>query len=204
MSAWPSFPGAAGNTPGGAGVLGRLNGVQTCGKDHMPVRPGYTTIHARRGRLKLTLVFVIIIAVVTATMGGCTSGKNQTDEGPLTCVVSIQRNSAARGAVPLRITLTNRSAVALDLGLQGNPAFRFSVVTNSGALVWESTGSEPVQQILELRRLAPSDSIVFECTWNRTDTAGHAVPAGEYLVQGRVELDPPLTARATPVPLILD
>jgi hypothetical protein len=172
--------------------------------EHMLVRRGYSIVFRKRSQLKLTSVFMIIIAAVSAMMGGCTAGKKHTDEGPLTCLVSIQRSSAAEGAVTFRLTLANRSAGALDLGRQGNPAFRFSVVTNSGALVWESTGSEPVQQILELRTLAPSDSMVFTCTWNRTDTRGHTVPAGEYLVHGRVELDPPLTARATPVLLVLD
>jgi hypothetical protein len=154
--------------------------------------------------LKLTALFIIISAVSNLTFEGCTVTDKKASTSPLGCTLSVPQHVAPNGALTIRLTLVNESTGALDLGLQGNPPFRFSVAKKSGESVWESTYGEAIQQILELRTLAPSDSLVFTSTWNLTDNQGRHVPSGTYVVHGWVELDPPLTARADPVPLTIE
>jgi hypothetical protein len=77
------------------------------------------------------------------------------------------------------------------------------VETQSGERVWESTHGEVVQQVLEVRTLAPGDSLVYTRIWNLVSNEGVGVPKGVYLVRGSIELDAPYSARAGPVPVTI-
>ena len=170
----------------------------------MPVQPGSYKMGRPPWQLKLIALFIIISAASGLTIGGCTATEKKMSKNPLECILSVPGSVRADGALTLRLTLVNESTSALDLGLQGNPPVRFSVAKESGESVWESTYGEAIQQILELRTLAPSDSLMFTSTWNLTDNQGRRVPSGSYVVHGWVELDPPFTARADPARLTIE
>lgn len=170
----------------------------------MQLQPGSRSGSSPLWQLKLTALFIIISAMSNLTFEGCTVTGKKASTGPLGCTLSVPRNVTADGALTIRLTLVNESTGALDLGLQGNPPFRFSVAKESGESVWESTYGEAIQQILELRTLAPSDSLMFTSTWNLTDNQGRRVPSGSYVVHGWVELDPPFAARADPARLTIE
>lgn len=170
----------------------------------MQIQPGSRSGSSPLWQLKLIALFIIISAMSNLTFEGCMVTDKKASTGPLGCSLSVPRNVKADGALTIRLTLVNESTSALDLGLQGNPPFRFSVAKESGESVWESTYGEAIQQILELRTLAPSDSLMFTSTWNLTDNQGRRVPSGSYMVHGWVELDPPFTARADPARLTIE
>jgi hypothetical protein len=125
--------------------------------------------------------------------------EQQANRNVLECTLSVSEIASSDGSCMFRVVLVNRSSGILNLGLQGLPPARFSVETRSGERLWESTYGEAIQQVLELRTLAPSDSLVYTCRWNLAGNNGVRLPQGDYLVRGWIELDAPYSAHAGPV-----
>ncbi|MCX7751516.1 MAG: BsuPI-related putative proteinase inhibitor [Blastocatellia bacterium] len=94
-------------------------------------------------------------------------------------------------AIRLKLRLRNESGHRLTLTLGGRPAYNFLVKRPDGTLVWEWQRGKIIQQILERRSLDPGEEVIFEETWKFVDARGRRVPAGEYVVQGVVNLEPP-------------
>ena len=147
---------------------------------------------------------LILVFLFSMFLPACIMKAKKQSGQPLECTLNLPQKVVANTLLTFRMTLINRAGKAIELGLGGNPPSRFSVTTEADVLVWESTGGNPIQQLLELRTLAPGDSIVFTREWNLTDSTGTPVQRGTYTVHGWVELDPPFTARADPARLTIE
>jgi hypothetical protein len=115
--------------------------------------------------------------------------------------VEAPATAPAGEPVPIVLRLTNRTARALTLTLQGRPlAYDVSVITEQGVTVWRRLEGEVVTAILALRTLAPGASLTFEAVWNGQDHGRPARP-GRYRVEGRLPTDTPGGLVAQPAAL---
>ncbi len=103
----------------------------------------------------------------------------------------IEVRAQTRSAIRMKLTIRNESEHPLVLALGGRPAYNILVKRPDGTLVWEWQQGKIIQQILEHRHLAPGEEVVFEATWRYVDARGRRVPAGDYVIQGTVNLEPP-------------
>jgi len=127
----------------------------------------------------------LLILVVRSVLGIGAMGEAQALSARIEAVEQAGR------AIRLRLRIRNESGRALTLMLGGRPAYDFLVKRLDGTLVWRWQQGKVVQQILERRRLAPGEEVVFEATWRLGDARGRRVPAGEYVVHGILHLEPP-------------
>jgi hypothetical protein len=112
----------------------------------------------------------------------------------------VARVVAAGRPVPMTIRIENTSSRPLELHLQGRATVFDLVVRRGGDVVWRRLENEAVQAILQLRMLAPGETLELTGTWDQRDRAGRQVAPGDYTVEGNVPTDDrPL--RAGPVPL---
>ncbi len=117
----------------------------------------------------------------------------------LSARVEVKRRS--QGAIHLRLRVTNESGRRLVLTLSGRPAHNFLVTRADGTLVWEWLRGQVVQQILQQKTLEPGAELIFDATWPLVDVRGRRVSAGEYWVQGVLNLEPPQRLSTDPVPV---
>jgi hypothetical protein len=102
--------------------------------------------------------------------------------------------------VPIVLRLTNTANGRRELALQGRPiAYDVIVTQRDGAVVWRRLEGEVIQTILQLRTLAPGESLEFRHSWNQRSNSGEPVAPGEYLVTGVLPTDPPAELRTQPV-----
>lgn len=111
----------------------------------------------------------------------------------------IEAKAQTRSAIRVKLTIRNESARSLILALSGRPAYNILVKRPDGTLVWEWQRGKIIQQILEHRHLAPGEEVAFEATWRYVDARGRRVPAGDYVIQGIVTLEPPETLVTNPL-----
>ena len=92
----------------------------------------------------------------------------------------------------MRLVLTNRGTDTVEVELGGNPiAFDF-IVTADGAEIWRRLEGVAIEDILQVRTLAPGDSLDFAAAWNQRMNRGAAAEAGAYQVRGILPaIDPP-------------
>jgi hypothetical protein len=105
----------------------------------------------------------------------------------------LEVREQTRNAIRVKLTIRNESPRSLILALGGRPAYNILVKRPDGMLVWEWQRGKIIQQILEHRHLAPGEEVTFDATWRYVDARGRRVPAGDYVIQGIVNLEPPET-----------
>ncbi len=114
--------------------------------------------------------------------------------------------------ISLTLKLRNVTERAVELTLLGRPAYDF-IVTARSREVWRWAQGQPVQEIAEMRRLAPSQELQFSVEWDQRDLEGQPIAPGRYCVQARVRVDPPVEeelvqclwiARELPLELVLE
>jgi hypothetical protein len=116
--------------------------------------------------------------------------------------LAVPADVPAGHPVPMVMRLSNTGNAARDLALQGRPiAYDVIVTHRDGAVVWRRLEGEVIQTILQLRTLAPGESLEFRHSWNQRSNSGERVPPGEYLVTGVLPTDPPAELRTQAVPL---
>ncbi len=93
--------------------------------------------------------------------------------------------------IPLTLKLRNITERSVELTLLGRPAYDFIVTTDYRRReVWRWAQGQAIQEIAELRRLAPGEAIEFSGEWDQRDSVGQPIAPGRYCVQGMVHLDP--------------
>lgn len=124
----------------------------------------------------------------------------------MTVELSVPEHARAGEPVPLTLRATNRGARRATLYLRGRPVAFDVIVTNArGKVVWRRLQGATISMVLQVRELAPGESLEFEGTWDQRTNAGVRVPPGEYRLTGRLLTDterplesPPVRLRITP------
>src|SRR5881296_2893568 len=96
-------------------------------------------------------------------------------------------------AVPIVLRLTNTREEPLELHLLGRTiAFDITVARADGRLVWRRLEGAAIHVILQIKLLAPGETLELRDVWRQRDSAGRPVGPGTYNVQGAL----PTEARA--------
>ncbi|HXF96323.1 MAG TPA: BsuPI-related putative proteinase inhibitor [Gemmatimonadales bacterium] len=104
--------------------------------------------------------------------------------------------------IPITLRLTNTGSSPIELHLMGRAiAFDITVARDDGTVVWRRLASAAVQGILQIRRLAPGETLELTDVWHQRDEAGRPVPPGLYLLQGVLPTDEPQPLRTAAVRL---
>jgi hypothetical protein len=111
-----------------------------------------------------------------------------------------------RVGVPVPITLraVNTGARPLELYLMGrSPTFDMTIARSDGVVVWRRLEEQTVQAILQLRILAPGETLELRHDWDQRTTRGQPVDAGTYVVRGALLTDAqPLRTPAAPLRIV--
>lgn len=104
-------------------------------------------------------------------------------EPPLQFSLSVSSHARVGERVPVVLRLTNVSDHPVEAHFVGRTiAFDIIVESTSGAVVWRRLGEGAGQSILQLKTMAPGETIEWRDHW---------VPkaAGQYRIQGRLPSD---------------
>lgn len=94
-----------------------------------------------------------------------------------------------RHAQPISMTLRveNTSDRPVDLYLTGRPvAFDLIVTDARDDVVWRRLEDAVIPAILQVRTLAPGETLELEDSWDQRSNAGELVPPGDYSVRGEL------------------
>lgn len=110
---------------------------------------------------------------------------------PLELTISTPRSGRVGQSVPVVLRLTNVSDRPAEAHFLGRTiVFDIVVTTSDGAIVWRRLGEGASQSILQVRTLAPADTLEWRDQW--TPKA-----PGRYRLQGVLPSDDP-EPRRTP------
>lgn len=106
--------------------------------------------------------------------------------------------------VPIALQVTNTGDRPVELHLLGRDiAFDITVTGEDGGVVWRRLEGATLLGILQLKVLAPGDTLELRDVWDQRTTGGRAAAPGGYTVEGIVPTDgeplrtPPLRLRIT-------
>lgn len=97
-----------------------------------------------------------------------------------------------RAGTPVRITLhvTNTTSHAVEAHFLGRDiTFDIVVTRRDGSVVWQRLAHAVVQGILQVKTLAPNDTLKLSDVWRQEDDAGKPVPPGNYTLWGVLPSD---------------
>ncbi len=108
----------------------------------------------------------------------------------MTLELSLPAQVRVGEPVQLTLRVTNRTAKSATLYLRGRPpAFDVVVTDARGKVTWRRLRGATISMVLQVRELAPGESVVFEDTWDQRTNAGVPMRPGEYRVIGRLLTD---------------
>jgi Intracellular proteinase inhibitor len=108
----------------------------------------------------------------------------------MTLELSAPNEVRAGEPVPFTIRITNRGTSPLTLYLRGRPvAFDLIVTDARGKVTWRRLENATVSMILQVRELAPGETLTFEDVWPQRTNAGSPVQPAEYRVKGELLTD---------------
>jgi intracellular proteinase inhibitor BsuPI len=144
------------------------------------------------------------VAGVSALALGCRSPREGTMQtsgaDPLRLELDAPAEVPAGAPVPLRLRLRNTGTQPAVVYLRGREiTFDLLISRSDRDTVWRRLAGDPIQAIVQVKRLDPGAEIVLEDRWNQRDRAGRPVTPGDYLVQGVLFTDQPeplMTPRA--------
>jgi hypothetical protein len=120
-------------------------------------------------------------------------------------VVVAPRSMRLGKPVPITLRLTNAGKRKADLYLLGRSiTFDIIVAGPDGRVVWRRLEGTSGQQILQVKTLAPGETLELKDVWTQRTNAGAAVRPGVYTVQGVLPTDAaplqtrPVRLRITP------
>ena len=70
-----------------------------------------------------------------------------------------------------------------------------------GKVVWRRLRGATISMVLQVRELAPGESLAFEDTWDQRTSAGVPMRPGEYRVTGQLLTDTDHPLESEPVSL---
>ena len=92
--------------------------------------------------------------------------------------------------MPITLRLTNGGERPLELHLLGRTiAFDIVIARADGAVVWRRLAGAAVQGILQIKTLAPGETLELKDLWRQRDDAGSPVAPGSYTLQGVLPTD---------------
>lgn len=103
--------------------------------------------------------------------------------------IVVPRSVAAGRPVPVTLRISNTSDRPIDLYLQGRPIAFDLTVQRGNEVVWRRLEGATVSAILQIRTLAPGESLDLKETWKQKNNAGRRVDPGDYTVSGSVLTD---------------
>ena len=111
-------------------------------------------------------------------------------QGSLRFVVVVPRSVRLGEPVPVTLRLTNAGNQKVDLYLLGRRiTFDIIVAGPDGRVVWRRLEGASSQQILQVKTLAPGETLELKDVWTQRTNAGGLVPLGVYTVQGVLPTD---------------
>lgn len=120
--------------------------------------------------------------------------------------IEVPPEVPAGALVPITLRVRNAGAAPLELYLQGRPvAFDITVARADGSVVWRRLQGKTVLAILQVRVLAPGESLELHDQWEQRANSGEPVGPGSYTVEGALLTDSPqpLKTRAAPLRILL-
>lgn len=120
--------------------------------------------------------------------------------------LEVPREVRAGEAVPMKLRVTNIADRPLELHLRGRPiAFDLVVRRDDASIVWRRLEGAMIAMVLQLRTLAPGETLELADVWRQQKADGTPVASGRYTVTGslltdsRASLDsPPVSLRILP------
>ena len=116
---------------------------------------------------------------------------SQGSPAPLDVSLAVPRSARVGERVPIRLRLTNTGDRPVDAHFLGRTVtFDIVVTSDDGSVVWRRLGEGTGQSILQIRTLAPGETLEWSDAW---------VPksSGRYRIQGVLPSDDP-EPRRTP------
>jgi hypothetical protein len=108
-----------------------------------------------------------------------------------TVTLVMQREARTGEPVPIALRATNATERPLTLYLRGRPVtFDLVVAATDGTVLWRRLAGAVISMVLQVRTLAPGETLEFKDTWKQTTKAGR-VPPGDYVVTGELPTDGP-------------
>ena len=106
--------------------------------------------------------------------------------------------------VPITLRAVNTGTRPLELYLMGrSPTFDITVARPEGDVAWRRLDGQTVPAILQIRIIAPGESLELHHDWDQRATRGRPVAAGTYVVQGALITDAqPLRTPAAPLRIV--
>ena len=109
-----------------------------------------------------------------------------------TVTLVVPREVHAGESVPMTLRATNATDRPLTLYLRGRPvAFDLVVAGTDGTVQWRRLAGEVISMVLQVRTLAPGETLEFKDTWKQATKTGRRVSPGDYVVTGELPTDGP-------------
>ena len=116
--------------------------------------------------------------------------------------LEVPREVSAGTPVPMTLRVTNTSDRPLELYLRGRPiAFDLAVRQSDGSLVWRKLAGAMIAMVLQLKTLAPGETLELKDVWRQQTTDGSPARPGDYTVTGSLLTDSQASLDSPPVPL---
>jgi hypothetical protein len=115
--------------------------------------------------------------------------------------IDVPPRVAAGDSVRIVLRATNDGPGPLELSLMGRSVtFDIAVANADGAVVWRRLEGQVIPAILQIRILAPDESLELEHVWDQRTNAREPVRPGTYTVTGTILTDGrPLRTPAAPL-----
>jgi Intracellular proteinase inhibitor len=146
---------------------------------------------------------MLLLSMAILGFDGCShqADKPSPPEDPLS--LEAPDEVEAGQTVNLKLIWRNLTGQPVELTLGGRPAYDFVVTSYEGKEMSRWLAGQAVQDILEIKTVAPGQKLEFMLEWQPLDQAGTALPPGDYLVHGILNLEPPAVLKTKPKPLIV-
>lgn len=142
---------------------------------------------ARPRRPSLAAALCCTLAVPAHTVTATPPAQRQDS---LRFVVVAPRSVRLGEPVPVTLRLTNAGNQKVDLYLLGRRiTFDIIVAGPDGRIAWRRLEGTSGQQILQVKTLAPGETLELKDAWTQRTNAGGPVLPGVYTVQGVLPTD---------------
>src|SRR5215213_8598683 len=110
-----------------------------------------------------------------------------TDRDSLELLLVLPSRIRSGAPVPISLRVSNRASRTIDMYLFGREPTLDVIVENSrGETVWRRLHGEIIPAILNIRSLAPAETIEVPASWDQTDNSDRQVEPGIYSARGEL------------------